>query len=180
MTRTTLRTAAAALLLTAAAALPAHAQISSPIKFNVRAGAALPMGDFGDFVNTGFTVGGGLTLRAPLMPVALRVDGDYNRFAFDTDLADEDVAIWAITANAQLAPALSPIYFIGGAGMYSMSALGDSETDFGLNGGAGLRIPLTGFNTFVEARYHHVFTKDDADPNSSNTQYLPIVFGVEF
>lgn len=180
MTRTTLRTAAAALLLTAAAALPAHAQISSPIKFNVRAGAALPMGDFGDAVNTGFTLGGGLTLRAPLMPVALRVDGDYNRFAFDTDLADEDVSIWAITANAQVAPALSPIYFIGGAGMYSMSAFDESETDFGLNGGAGLRIPLTGFNTFVEARYHHVFTKDDADPNSSNTQYLPIVFGVEF
>jgi hypothetical protein len=180
MTRTTLRTAAAALLLTAAAALPAHAQISSPIKFNVRAGAALPMSDFGDYANTGFTLGGGLTLRAPLMPVALRVDGDYNRFALDTDLTNEDVSIWAITANAQVAPALSPIYFIGGAGMYSMSAFDESETDFGLNGGAGLRIPLTGFNTFVEARYHHVFTKDDADPNSSNTQYLPIVFGVEF
>lgn len=176
MTRTSLRAAAAAMLLTAAAALPAHAQVSSPIKFNVRAGAAIPMGNFADAVNTGFTIGGGLTLRAPLMPVALRVDGDYNRFAFDQVIpgTDENMSLWSVTANAQLAPALSPVYFIGGVGAYSMSWEGESETDFGLNGGAGLRIPLTGFNTFVEARFHSVFSEGE------NTNYLPIIFGVEF
>lgn len=179
MTRTTLRTAAAALLLTAAAALPAHAQISSPIKFNVRAGAALPMADFGEVANTGFIVGGGLTLRAPLMPVALRVDGDFNRFALDSDLIDEDQTIWALTANAQVAPALSPIYFLGGAGVYSQSVADESATDFGLNGGVGLRIPLTGFNSFVEARYHYVFT-DEGDVGGYNLSYLPITFGIEF
>jgi hypothetical protein len=176
MIRTSLRAAAAAMLLTAAAALPAQAQVSSPIKFNVRAGAALPMGDFGDAVNTGFTIGGGLTLRAPLMPVALRVDGDFNRFSFEETIPglDDNMSLWSVTANAQIAPALSPVYFIGGVGMYSMSYEGESETDFGLNGGAGLRIPLTGFNTFVEARFHSVFSEGD------KTNYVPIVFGVEF
>lgn len=177
MTRKTLRAAAAALVLTAVAALPAHAQVSSPIKFNVRAGAALPMGDFSDVAKTGFTLGGGLTFRAPLMPVALRVDGDYNRFSHD--IIDESLSLWAITANAQVAPALSPVYVLGGAGFYSQSAGGESATDFGLNGGVGLRIPLTTFNTFVEARYHYVFT-DDETPGSYNMAYLPIVFGIEF
>lgn len=178
MTRTTLRTAAAALLLTAAAALPAHAQISSPIKFNVHAGASLPMGDFADVVNTGYTLGGGLTLRAPLMPIALRVDGDYNRWTVDEALFGEgDVSLWSVTANAQVAPALSPIYFIGGAGVYSADDLnGQSSTDFGLNGGAGLRLPLTGFSTFVEARFHSVFVGD----GQSNNNFIPITFGVEF
>lgn len=172
MIRKTVRAAAAALVLTAAAALPAQAQVSSPIKFNVRAGASLPMGDFGDFANTGFILGGGLTLRAPLMPVALRVDGDFNRFTHET--ADEDVTVWALTANAQVAPALSPVYFIGGVGAYSSSAFDNSSTDFGLNGGVGLRIPLTTFNTFVEARFHSIFSE------GGNTNYLPITFGIEF
>lgn len=176
MIRTSLRAAAAAMLLTAAAALPAQAQVSSPIKFNVRAGAAIPMGNFGDAVNTGFTLGGGLTLRAPLMPVALRFDGDFNRFSFEETIPglDDNMSLWSVTANAQLAPALSPVYFIGGIGAYSMSYEGESETDLGLNGGAGLRIPLTGFNTFVEARFHSVFSEGE------NTNYLPIVFGIEF
>lgn len=179
MIRKTLGAAAAALVLSAVAALPAHAQVSSPIKFNVRAGASLPTGDFGDVVNTGFIVGGGLTFRAPLMPIALRVDGDYNRFTIDSDLVEEDVSIWALTANAQVAPALSPVYFIGGAGFYGTSAFDESETDFGLNGGVGLRIPLTGFSSFVEARYHYVFT-GNGDADGSSTAYIPITFGVEF
>lgn len=180
MTRTSLRVAAATMLLTAAAALPAHAQVSSPIKFNVRAGASVPVGDFGDAASTGFVIGGGLTLRAPLMPVALRVDGDYNRWAGDEDLfgPDVNVSLWSITANAQMAPALSPIYFIGGVGLYSANdeSTDETSTDFGLNGGAGLRLPLTGFSTFVEARFHSVFIGDGA----SNNNYIPITFGIEF
>jgi hypothetical protein len=174
MTRTNLRAAAAAMLLTAAAALPAQAQISSPLKFNVRAGASVPAGDFADAVNTGFALGAGLTLSAPLMPVALRVDGDYSRYAFDRAIADENVGIWAVTGNAVITPALSPIYFMGGVGMYSTNIGDASETDFGLNGGAGLRIPLTGFGSFVEARYHVIMSEPD------RTNFIPIVFGIEF
>jgi len=34
--------------------------------------------------------------------------------------------------------------------------------------------PLSGFNTFVEARLHHVFSDNVA------TQFIPVTFGISF
>lgn len=184
MKSTIVRAAAAVAVFTVLGAAPAAAQLS-PIGFNVRAGAALPMGDFGDGFGTGFNVGAGLSIQPALLPVGLRFDGDYNRFGAK-DVDGINVSIWALSANAVLAPALSPIYGIGGIGFYSTGLGGsnapdvDSETDLGFNIGAGFRLPLTGFNTFVEARYHHVMTKDSNDPDTRNTQFVPIVFGISF
>lgn len=178
MKSTIIRAAAAVAVLTVAGASPLAAQIASPIGFNVRGGAALPVGDGSDGINTGFTLGAGLTFRPMLLPVGLRFDGDYNRFGAKD--VDANVTIWALTANAEIAPALSPIYFVGGLGLYSskttVDGIGSSEatSDLGFNGGAGFRLPLTGFNTFVEARYHSIGTE------GGRTNYIPIVFGVSF
>jgi len=49
-----------------------------------------------------------------------------------------------------------------------------SQTKFGLNGGAGLRFQLTGFSTFIEARWHTIFTE------GSNAQVVPISVGITF
>jgi opacity protein-like surface antigen len=163
----------------------ADAQISSPIRFNVHAGAAIPVGSTNssssganDGLTTGFRAGVGLELHAPLMPVGLRFDGDFDRLGFDG--GGGNASIWSVTANAVLSPALIPIYFIGGVGFYSTKVNVDgvgssnSETDFGFNLGAGLQLPLTGFSTFIEARYTRINTELEA------TQYIPIVFGVRF
>ena len=179
MKSTIVRAAAAVAVLTVAAAAPASAQMASPIGFNVRAGAALPMGDFSDGVNTGFTLGAGLSFQPALMPVGLRFDGDYNRFGGKGLAEDISLNIWSLTANAVLAPALSPIYGIGGLGFYSANASGegvdsDSETELGFNVGAGFRLPLTGFNTFIEARYHSI------GGDGGRTNYVPITFGLSF
>jgi hypothetical protein len=49
----------------------------------------------------------------------------------------------------------------------------DSETDVGINVGAGLNFPLTGMRgVFIEARYHSIFTE------GSNTTFLPITLGL--
>lgn len=176
MIRATLRAAAAAALLTAAAAGTAEAQLPSPIKFNVRAGVSNPTGDLRDGVNTGFTVGGGLTLRAPLFPVAARVDGDYNRMA--PEVGDGNLSIWSVTANAQLSPGLIPVYIVGGAGYYGLDNGESNATKLGVNGGAGIRLPLLVMSAFVEARYHHVFA--DAETFGGSWNYLPIVVGIEF
>lgn len=179
MIRTTARAALAAMLLTAAFAAPSWAQRASPITFNIHAGAALPQGDFGDFVNTGFSLGGGLKLRPATLPFALRFDGTYSRFEYEA--VDDNFAVWSITANAELAPAASPFYLIGGAGFYSMSDELDSETDLGVNIGGGFRLPLTGFDTFIEARYHRIFNQDDPDTGEPiRTNFIPIVFGISF
>ncbi len=50
----------------------------------------------------------------------------------------------------------------------------NTQTKFGLNGGAGLRFQLTGFSTFIEARWHTIFTE------GKNTQMVPISVGISF
>ena len=183
MLRQTLYGTLAASLLLVVGARSAAAQFASPIRFNVNAGAALPVGNFSDVnggaAQTGFQIGAGLELHAPLMPVGLRFDGAYDRMGIEG--ADANWSIWSITANAVLSPMASPLYFIGGIGFYSTDITGNdvlvnqpSETDFGFNLGAGLQIPLTGFSTFVEARWNNINTPGD------NIQYIPIVFGIRF
>ncbi|HET7551202.1 MAG TPA: outer membrane beta-barrel protein [Gemmatimonadaceae bacterium] len=49
-----------------------------------------------------------------------------------------------------------------------------TQTKFGLNAGAGLRFQLTGFSTFIEARWHTIFTE------GSNAQIVPISVGITF
>lgn len=50
----------------------------------------------------------------------------------------------------------------------------DSETKFGVNAGAGLRLQLPGFSTFIEARWHSIFTE------GKNVQMVPISVGFTF
>jgi hypothetical protein len=175
-------TLAASLLVLGAST--ADAQFASPIRFNVHAGAALPVGTLADPVieggggaDLGFRIGAGLEFRPPLSPVGIRFDGAYDRMSIED--FDADWSIWNLTANAVFSPMASPLYFIGGIGFYSTDVTGegidqDAETDFGFNLGAGLSLPLTGFSTFVEARWHNVNT----DPE--NISYIPIVFGIRF
>jgi hypothetical protein len=181
-------TLAVSLLLVGAST--ANAQFASPIRFNVNAGAALPMSDFassdidGGFAELGFRVGAGIELRAPLMPVGLRFDGAYDRMGIED--ADAAYTIWNLTANAVVQPMVSPLYFIGGIGFYSTDLTGndvigdpDAETDFGFNLGAGFSLPLTGFSTFIEARWHRI-SVDEAVFGFSSINYVPIVFGIRF
>lgn len=176
-------TVAVSLLLVSASTV--DAQFASPIRFNVNAGAAVPVGTLADnsisggSANMGFHVGAGLELRAPLMPIGLRFDGAYDRMGIEG--ADAAWTIWNLTGNAVLSPMASPLYFIGGIGFYGTDITGSgvvgdvpAETDFGFNLGAGLSVPLTGFSSFIEARWHNVNTPGD------NIQYIPIVFGIRF
>ena len=169
----------------------ANAQFANPIRFNVHAGASLPMGQFGasediddGFADLGFRVGAGLEIRPALMPIGLRFDGAYDRMSIEG--VDAAYAIWNLTANAVFSPMASPLYFIGGVGFYSTDVTGDdvvgdpdAETDFGFNLGAGFQLPLTGFSTFIEARWHRISV--DADVfGFDNIAYIPIVFGIRF
>ena len=59
-----------------------------------------------------------------------------------------------------------------------------SGTKFGLNAGVGFKFQLTGFATFIEARYHNVIHGSDVgDTGSSNArslQFIPITVGITF
>lgn len=167
--------AVAALLVGSLIAAPeARAQLS----FSVAAGAALPMGDNGDGLKMGYNATVGLGFKPMLMPVGLRVEGMFNSFEMD-GVTDGSVRTMALVANAVVSGPAMPVYLIGGLGMYNSkakvgSASGEGESDLGINIGGGFNLPLTGFSTFLEARYHHIMS----DPGSFGI--LPITFGIKF
>ncbi len=150
-----------------------EAQLPSLLRFNVNGGAAMPMSDAGDVWNAGFRVGAGLELRAPLIPLGLRVDGAYDRMAVK-DGGDGKLSILSGTANGVFSMPLLPVYAVGGIGMYRMDAGADPTTEFGFNVGAGLALPLIMFSPFVEARFHQINGDD------GNFRYLPVVVGIRF
>jgi opacity protein-like surface antigen len=182
----------AAFTLVASALVPTMlaAQATTRPTFGVSAGAAFPTSDFGDAVNTGYDIAAHIGFKPALSPVGLRVEGMFNQFDLKGTGNDIKAKIIAGTANlvvmSSAAPGSMRPYFIGGAGVYnlklsssSLNASSDSETKFGLNGGAGLDLALSGINVFAEARYHHVFSKDDAT-GANNTAFVPLVVGVRF
>ena len=186
------RTHAAALILTAlvASAGGAAAQDAAavrPMTFGVSGGLTLPIGDIGDAVNSGFNAGAHLAFMPAMLPFGVRVEGQFNRFAYDENVAsDANLQIISGTANAVFGvPAASSAfrpYLIGGLGLYNSkfsaeTALGEgsaSDTNFGLNGGAGIEFGLSGLATFIEARFHSVFSE------GSKTNFVPISFGIKF
>jgi hypothetical protein len=75
-------------------------------------------------------------------------------------------------AGAEMTP-----FLIGGVGYYRVasSATGSvASNHFGFNAGAGLRIPLSGFATFIEARYNRI------PENGGSTSFVPVAVGVMF
>lgn len=163
----------AVLVLAAIAfAAPAlHAQTS----FSIAAGASMPMGDASDANDMGYNATLGLGFKPPLAPLGLRVEGMFNSFEYKSPV-DASLRVLALTANATYTM-LPAAYLIGGVGMYNAKASvsgAESSNDFGINVGAGINIPLTGFGTYIEARYHHVPVE------GGSFQFLPITFGIKF
>lgn len=155
---------------------------ANPIAFGVVAGATIPTGDFADGVNTGYHAGALLEWTGAA-PIGVRADAVYHRFGFEGG-GDANFSIIAVTLNAVFSfpmEGTTPMrpYVIAGGGYYHGSCnncggTGESDDKFGVNGGAGISIPLTGFSVFGEARFHHIFTDDSA------TQMVPISVGVMF
>ncbi len=156
------------------------AQSARPFTIGIAGGAAIPLGDLADLYNTGYNGTVSLGLSSLGTPLGLRLEGMYNKVFGRDDVGNPpDARIVAGTAN--LVYGLPGVgirpYLIGGAGYYGLKPDVDnlaSENKLGLNGGIGAMFPLSGFNTFVEARLHHVFT------DVSSTQFVPVTFGILF
>jgi hypothetical protein len=162
----------AATLLTASSL---HAQAS----FSIAAGATLPVGTTGDAFELGYNASVGVGIKPPLAPLGVRFEGMFSQMGGKSP-STVGARTLALTANGTytLVPQL---YAIGGVGMYNSKATdlpagatSDAETDFGFNIGAGLNIPLTGFGTFAEIRYHHIPVE------GGSVKFIPITFGIKF
>ena len=175
-----------AVMMATVGAAPAVAQAN----FSLGGGLTLPLGDFDDLVGTGWHGLAAVGFQPADFPVGFQVDGMYQRFGLD-DVPDEIDGDWQViqgTANVVYTfttaeeSTFHP-YLIGGLGLYNEKATGDelqalvgdeSQTDFGINGGAGFDFQLGSVGLFVEGRFHNVFTEDNS------TNFIPITAGIRF
>ncbi len=150
---------------------------------SVAGGVSAPVGDLGDVTDLGYHIGAGLNLGGPALPVGLRFEGGYDGLGVKN--SSGTVRILSGTANAifNISTTKDAPYLIGGLGVYNRSVgtssgnYGPSKTVLGLNGGGGLRFPLSGISTFFEARYHIMFNNST---DGTNYQFIPITFGIMF
>jgi hypothetical protein len=176
----------AALMGMALVSLPfaARAQVSTvakAVEFGVAAGAALPMSDLSTFYQTGFNGTVTVGFHPQMIPLGIRVDGAYNQFSAKSGTLGGNVHFTSVTGNLvySIPSEMVAPYLIGGAGLYnaaiSNTALGSgSSNKFGWNIGGGIKMPLSGFDTFLEARYNQV------QGNNGSLKFIPITFGVMF
>lgn len=187
------------LALTSLAVVPAVASaqaVTRPVRFGITAGGTLPMGDFGDAADFGFHLGALADYKFAGTPFGLRVDGQWHRNELKGELFnDPDIGSANVTghstilfgaASLTLEPAASAStvvpYGIAGIGIYNTKAtvsfqgedFSDSETKPGFNVGGGFKFKLSGFDAFVEARFHTV------NSSGSRTNFIPISFGLVF
>jgi hypothetical protein len=161
------------------------AQAATRPTFGLAAGATVPTGDFGDGFGPGFNVGAHVGFRSATMPVGFRLEGTFHRneakgtngLNFNTIAGTANV----VAGPAAAAGGVSP-YVIGGAGVYNLkidagSGGSESITKFGLNGGAGVDLPLSGIGVFAEARFHYVFSGENG---GSNINFIPLSVGIRF
>jgi opacity protein-like surface antigen len=169
--------AAVAVLILAPAVVSAQ---SSTVGFGVSGGLSLPTGDLSNAVDAGYSLAGHLFLK-PSATESLRFRGDvsFDRFAYSGDISGTFTSL-GFMANALVdltsGESVTP-YLLGGLGAFnttSSEVANSSSTNFGVQAGAGLNFTLSGFSTFVEAKYVNVFTADNA------TGYVPITFGFRF
>lgn len=198
MKRTAINAAVLGLTLSAAAApISAQAIVSSPVRFGIMGGATIPLSDLKDEAKTGWNAGALVTIGVPLVPVSFRIDGQWHqmngKIAPDGVSRFPDFRIIDGTANVVYtfgAALPTKFYVIGGIGAYNERArdpvadVSASSTKFGLNAGVGFKFQLTGFATFIEARYHNVIhgsvIGDASSSNAKSLQFLPISVGITF
>ncbi|MDQ2767286.1 MAG: porin family protein, partial [Gemmatimonadota bacterium] len=186
-----------------AAPVSAQAVIGSPVRFGIMGGATVPLSDLSDQNKTGWNAGALVSIGVPLVPVSFRIDGQWQQMKgknFATlggaggSSSYANLRIIDGTANIVYtfgAALPTKFYLIGGAGVYNErftdpndSNLNASGTKFGLNAGVGFKFQLTGFATFIEARYHNVIhgtaVGDGSNSNAKSLQFVPISVGITF
>lgn len=165
----------AAIIALVGTGLPRQAE-AQVIRAGLAAGPSIPVGDLGNVASTGFHAQGMLGLQLPLLPVRFRGELLFQRFPLDTDGNFQQFAgVANVLYTLVPTPMITP-YLIGGVGVYN-SRFGNgngSSTDFGLNGGAGIRINLLVAELIAEGRFHHVLA------DNGSLQTIPITIGVIF
>src|SRR5438105_5581931 len=173
------------LMAVIATPLQSRAQTSASYTFGVSAGLAVSTGNLSDFTSSGYNVAVGLGMHQPLTPLSLRVEGSFTELPWSDNTGNTDAKhrIFGIALdglfNVGTPSTNGGLYLTGGVGSYGTNDVntffGDTQRDwnFGLNGGLGYYLPLSGFSVVFEGRYTHIFS-------SPSQGFFPITVGVTF
>jgi len=164
----------------------ARAQLpGTTYSFTAAAGLGAPVGNLSDFTSSGYTVSVALGMHQALVPLSLRVEGSFTELPFSGNTGESGAKhrIFGLALdglfNMGTPSTNGGLYLTGGVGTYGANDvntfLGDTNRDwnFGINGGLGYYLPLTGFSVIFEGRYTHVFS-------STSQGFFPITVGVTF
>ena len=193
------------LLLLAVASLVtvAHAQMENGtdtgskrmVSFGIGGGVSVPVSDARDAFKTGFNGQGFVRLNLKMLPIAPRVDFQFQRFNID----DAKFQTPGVSGNGQLLAGVANLqyfvmphgparpYIVAGLGAYNfktdvtgIAGASKSDTRFGVNGGAGVLFKLGSLvSGYVEGRLDNVFS-DKGFIQSKQVQVIPVTFGVVF
>ena len=184
----------------------AQAQFRKP-QVGIYGGVTLPLGDLKDDTNTGWHAGGLFKARVT-GSIDARLDVAYAKFGskdFNLGTAtvnsEANLLFGTLNAELNLGPdsaaypgdnSISP-YITAGPGVYRLDFEatcsgactgfnGDAEstTKVGVNIGAGANIPLWGFHTFAEVRYHRFSAEFPSTGEAGSASLLTASAGVKF
>lgn len=168
----------------------AGAQDSKPVSFGVMGGLSMPMGNLGDFYDSGYNITGNVYFTPSASRFMIRGDVGYDSFGGQSiaGVGSADLSVLSASGNvifplrSNMAEGSIRPYLIAGGGAYRSSFKGDilgasdseSNTDLGIAVGGGLEFKLAGFSTFAEARFTNLFNDGDS------ARWIPITFGIRF
>jgi hypothetical protein len=145
--------------------------------YGVTAGIAIPVGRLSDDHAAGYTLGGLVEYGIPLQPYALRGELIYQHFSLKSGrsgtvgLDDSNLISLGATIVYKMQPTPANTFLTGGIAVYHET---DAGTRPGVNGGAGIEIPLTGFSATGELRLHLMLA--DGKPIMT----VPLTIGIRF
>ena len=161
-------------------------------------GVTVPVSDARDAFKDGVNGTGFVLVHLGELP-ALRFAFTYDRFnlkASGTSLAgagQEDAGHSSIlggTVGLKLHLLPGPVrpFVMAGLGAFNVQQLVNaangstttSDTNFGIDGGAGVEIKIGRLSAFAEGRVQNVYTKNSGLINKSSIQSVPVSFGLMF
>lgn len=149
----------------------------------IAGGINAPVSTLGDIADIGYHLAGGVNLGNTTTSLGFRIEAAYDGLSLKN--SSGDVRIISGTANVigNVGTTRDAPYVIAGLGAYNRNfststfGYGSGKTVVGFNVGGGLRFPLGGISTYLEARYHQMLGNDI---DGTNYQFIPITFGIVF
>ena len=202
-------TAAAAAALCAAHPLAAQRDTHAdrPIRIGIGGGVTVPTANYRDALEQGYNGQGFILFRPAGFPVGLRATFTYNRFGVENFQVGQDgqrfpgggqTGQTVTDGYTQILGALGNVtfelptgrvrpYLLAGLGAFnvknqaetSTASESTSSTEFGIDGGAGLRLRLFGLDAYLEGRLANVYT-DRGFVDAKSVKYVPVTFGILF